>query len=1064
MNVMKYGKAALLFIAACLFLPAPAFADVYTVRNDLELQSVLQTGPDAKGRPALFEHDMNKYIIFIDNVVINPAQLDGGVLKFGAGQNIFLELGYFNFQANKPVVLAGKGMIEEERTTITINGSTMALNAGIQVRGFTTLNYQGTYFMSGTDRFGKDGDDVIINLTEPGSVWQGSVNDGPYIKNITEAVTREGTLVIGDEGKAEMNVKNRNKVRTAETIIGALEYGLETGEVDTISNPGTAITLYSEGRGIGTLNLTGADVDWYTSGSFYVGYHGTGFLNLSEGIHIDTGSIVVGVADGSHGELDIRGEDTVVTLYGRDEERKLYDLPGGVKELRGGTMTTEGYGIMRLEEGATLIFDERKKHKQVADTVKQSIDPTKATLDTGSGYIPKLGLGNGVSIVDASTVRGAVWTPDEPTITGWIIGTKAGTNLDTGVNDQQLLGLDGNLITPVDVNGKPTVTGGTLNTRFDALDAVLNDNKLWFRNNSLLEGNVKIAMGQIVIDNSVVSPGEGSFNDHVAFGRIDIWTKTPAGAGSNGYGYIHEEDSATYIDFNVHGDKNFTAWEKRDTTIYPDGYLYNYGQNPDLNWDPVLHGETIGGHDVIRITGAGELAGMFYLRPQYGYYSDFVNIPFLEFDGASSDLVTKDAKLEYIDNTWRWFKSERLFPRMDEERGIMVYDVDMYRNYTPFSDTANSNNTRSVSKPLEQIYNRQGNEGWLEVLDWVWLMNDKELINALRQLSGETRASSFLMPVRSPWKFAFDRQDVNDLVRFPRLKKDPKCSDTEPEVFYKTSARVVKNDLWITSFYDYLHADDDGNVSEMTNSRAGLLFGYDRALSSRSALGFVFSYSRPQMSQLYSRVTADDFLFGLHYKTFIQKKYEVKLWGSYGFQTYDMRRNFPFPKGHEQVTSSYTGNTVALSSQIAMPLQWKEVIFRPLAALDLNFVQQNGTTEAGYNEVILHLRRSDWTQLHGRLGIKADYSHKRWDFNGTAGYSYLIAGSAAPSVWNRFVTEGDAFQIEGNNLGRHFFNMGLGAHRWLNDKESQMLFLQYNGEYGKNSNTQSAMLGYQIMF
>ena len=242
------------------------------------------------------------------------------------------------------------------------------------------------------------------------------------------------------------------------------------------------------------------------------------------------------------------------------------------------------------------------------------------------------------------------------------------------------------------------------------------------------------------------------------------------------------------------------------------------------------------------------------------------------------------------------------------------------------------------------------------------------------------------------------------------------------------------------------------------------MFGVDRAIDHRSTVGFLFAYSHPELKQLYSQVHADDYLFGVHYDTLFQDKYELKLWGSYGTQAYRLKRFIPLPHEDGHFSANYTGNTVALSSQVSMPVQWRKFVFRPLAALDLSYVQQNSATEHGFDAIRLHYHNSDWVQLYGRIGVKADYTYQKWDLNGSLGCSYLFAGDAAPTVSNQFVTDGPAFEIEGNNLGHGFFHLGLGGQRWLNERKTRMFFVQYDSEYGKNSNTQTAALGCQVVF
>ncbi|MDR1382674.1 MAG: hypothetical protein LBJ67_16195, partial [Planctomycetaceae bacterium] len=67
---------------------------------------------------------------------------------------------------------------------------------------------------------------------------------------------------------------------------------------------------------------------------------------------------------------------------------------------------------------------------------------------------------------------------------------------------------------------------------------------------------------------------------------------------------------------------------------------------------------------------------------------------------------------------------------------------------------------------------------------------------------------------------------------------------------------------------------------------------------------------------------------------------------------------------------------------------------------------------------------------------------------------------------NRFAIEpsSPSFEVRGHDLSRTFVNVGLGTQIYLNRMQSRMLFLQYDGMYGKNTNAQNASLGYQMTF
>jgi uncharacterized protein with beta-barrel porin domain len=267
--------------------------------------------------------------------------------------------------------------------------------------------------------------------------------------------------------------------------------------------------------------------------------------------------------------------------------------------------------------------------------------------------------------------------------------------------------------------------------------------------------------------------------------------------------------------------------------------------------------------------------------------------------------------------------------------------------------------------------------------------------------------------------------------------------------------------------------------------------GYDRVLTKKSAVGVVFSHSQPKLQQGWSRVAADDWLFGVHYADRFYERYEVKLWGSYGRQQYRLRRHIPISvPEHEEINGAiatdYGGNTVALSGMVSAPYSWRKGIMRPFAGVDLYYIQQEGAKEEGFDPIALRYGSSDWTQFFGRIGLRSDFGWERWHFTNTLAYSRLIFGYDAPHTkqhdFHR-VKPHDSFTIRGNNTGGDFLEFGFGAQVYLcKDKEGEkkkqpsssphverfkkdsMVFLQYNGSYGVRSDHQTASMGYQFVF
>ncbi|MDR2117070.1 MAG: autotransporter domain-containing protein [Planctomycetaceae bacterium] len=929
------------------------------------------------------------------------------VFEIQAGDSVTFRLNNFN--------LTGTGNFEfhttptqDANTTVTIIGSTAGFNAGLKIFDNIRLIYDGSYISGGLDILGKNnGDHVTMDFTKPSSGWNATAATPTFINALpitpadldTLAAAHEGTIIIGGYGVGHLNVTNGNWVHNAETIIGAKN---QTEQSDVL--------------------ISGKGTKWYAGGSFYIGYEGIGVVNINDGATISTGSIGVGIAETGNGTLNVTGtgfnpeipvdiknqavtKDTVYdatyrSIFKTNENNSLDNTTtlfifgrNDLNNYETPQLQSHGKGVMNITNGAHLVFDEH-----VTETGQSS------------GYTPTLTLGSGNSIVDHSLISGALrnWY-DNHSHSGIIDGSKAGNN------------------------------------------------SLTFQNGSVLEGSLAIKMQHNLFTSySIITPGYESYKypytdpKDKKFGLLEFKNST----------LTLDNTIKTYIDFDVHGDVNAkpnyanhpivptpnSAQKPLDETIkgtHSDGYYYL--------------SNNVYGRDVIKSNGTVQLDGDIYFRPQAGYYSDHIDVNFLEADNQNSIVRQFDADRVYVEPQ-RWFEKIRL--EIQNNGNHLLMD----RHQSPFETTGNNANSKSVGRALDSIYNANDNYSWLHILDWVWLMNDTELRKTLHQLAGEAKASSFYLPLRNQWRYGFER--VN-------------WSQSGNHVYFGTqniaNPQTAKNDLWINTYYDYFHAKNDGNIGSTTTERVSFLAGYDRAIMrtpyfgavSKSAFGLIFGYSQPKLNQGISKILADDYLLGAHFNTRLYEKYEIKLWGGLGSQQYRLNRNVPVPQVNGDLSSKYTGTSWSGSVQAARPFYYRNfIVLRPIAALDLMVVNQNSATEKGeYEQIILQYQRSKWSQLFGRMGIRTDFTSGRWNLNATLSYSYLLLGDQTPVSTHQFVYAGGSpFEVQGNNLGRSFLNLSLGTQIHLNCLKTSVLFFQYNGEYSKYSNGQTATIGYQKMF
>jgi T5SS/PEP-CTERM-associated repeat protein len=1036
--------------------------NIYGVMNEAELLTVL-SGINGVSVPG-FNFSGNEHTIILQaNVLVASNQ----TIAINTGEHLTIATGAYDFTGTGTLTLQGNGSTPMD-TVFNIIGSTTAFRNGMKIHGSATLNYHGVYRSAGDDLIGETtNDDVIVNITRQDEAWDASGHD----------------VTIGDFGTGEFNISTGSWYKptkesgypsypgtgspldfvTSRTTHGTT-YGTLYHPVDVIeprretaisaANPSgwstgnfgrsDNLTIGNETGSEGTFNESGLGTVWTNTGNTVVGYDGTGAFHLTDRAIFNTGNFAVGSGSGT-GTASISGNGTILNIYGTNDPAPV-----------------AGTG----SDNSLTVND--RAHVYVHYNDRMELPPT-------NGYgEAHLVLGAGTSAID-----NAYMNIDR----GFIDDDGAGNEM-TFKNHAYFEGSNWKDRVELDINPAKIHDGTT------GLDAVIRNNDYHTGNGSQVTANM------IFQKNAVFAPGWGSESlyeaspdftagywtesnmvnlYHVvkpwherainyesglsAFGTIDM-------NNTNNTGTVTIENSGVALfDFDVQGNSNHINYSDLvDTDLGVDtGTLGNY------------HKDYVNGN--VNVQNGGHL----HFRPMTGYYTDSIAIQFAEGGTVASDSWT----------LWpnRWFLNP----------SVTGGTLTMAINTTPFTGAAVGFNENQVGNALDWVYNDrrstadvndpyphganmnlslldQERDEWYPVLDWLWAQGESEFRQSMRQLSGEVRSASFYMPLRQPWRYGFER--VNWRKRDNHVYLGPQNI---------LAPKIAGRSLWVNPYYDYLHLGGDGNVSRASISRVSVMGGYDAVLTPTSAIGFVFGYSQPKLDQAGSRVVADDYLFGIHYNRRLFDTYEMKAWGSYGMQDYRLTRRLPitgewqgdygnssighynymkYPNGRT-MHGDYDGHSWAGSLQIARPYSFKNGVIRPLLGLDLSYVKQDETVEEGDLDAIkLQYEKSEWVQIFGRAGVRADFGWRWWNLSTTLSYSYLFTGDVSPTGTNRFAIEPDSptFEVRGHDLSRTFVNVGLGTQVYLNRLQSRMLFLQYDGMYGRHTNAQNASLGYQMTF
>jgi len=775
------------------------------------------------------------------------------------------------------------------------------------------------------------------------------------------------------------------------------------------------------------VNITADNSAWDAfNHDLIIGNQGTAVFNISNGNEGKSDNVIIGNQATGSGTFDISGAGTVWT------------------NTENIVVGAEGTGVLNLSDGALLT---------TGNFGVGTVSGTGTANIWGSGTILDI-FGTNTGAATGHAGNGSLNVTDRAQV-----NLHYNDNLDNGTTLQGWANLD-------------IGTGNSIfnNSYFNIDRGIVNApaNIIVFQNGAMFEGSTMgisksspafssigtIDATLVFEDNAIFSPGYGSQTlwdrnapvDFSQAGMVELYYlgKNAVPFDENGNRIVDRKGNPlavgrygqidiTNLDLQGNDDKSVSLWDF------------------DVQGNQYHVSKSLEHQDYVNVSGTGTLGGHGHFRPMTGYYTDDINILFM------AGNVTGD----FAEMTlWpkRWFLDPEVV--VDGAGAHLM----MQRSDAPFVSSGNSYNEISVGAALDWIYNwRQGlnftndmttqeKDFWFPVLDWFWGMGDEDFRQALRDASGEAKAASFLMPISSPWRFAFDRvnwRNCDNHVYFG------------PQNIY--NPRVAKNDIWVNPYYDYRHTSSDENTSGSSVSRVSFVGGYDRALSRYTAVGFVFGYSQPKLDQGFSRILADDYLFGLHFNTRFWDDYELKVWGGYGCQNYRLHRSIPI-RGGSDVHAGYSGNTWTGSIQVSTPFSRKYGVIRPLVALDYSYVEQGEATEQGYAPIALNYESSSQNQLFARTGVRGDFGWKRFNFTSSVALSYQVYGDTYAETVNRFQIGGPEFGVRGVDPSRTFVSIGLGTQVYLNRLKSRMLFVQYNGDYGRRSNIQTANLGYQMTF
>ena len=238
--------------------------------------------------------------------------------------------------ANLFVGYGGSGTLNiGSGTAVTSVGGVLGNNAGGS--GTATIDGGSWNTGAGTLLVGGYGQGALTiqnggTLTSTGGTigWNGTATSTATVTGTGSRWTSSDSLYVGNNATGILNIASGGAVSSAT----ALFVGSNTGST-------------------GTVNLTGSGSGLNVAQGLYVGYQGTGALNVGAGTTVTAGTLNVGHSDNGHGTVAVSGASAALTATNGAYFGRGTNASGSLTVDNGASFETVTEGLY-LESGSTM--------------------------------------------------------------------------------------------------------------------------------------------------------------------------------------------------------------------------------------------------------------------------------------------------------------------------------------------------------------------------------------------------------------------------------------------------------------------------------------------------------------------------------------------------------------------------------------------------------------------------------------------------------------------------------------------------------------------------------------
>ena len=451
-------------------------------------------------------------------------------------------------------------------------------------------------------------------------------------------------------------------------------------------------------------------------------------------------------------------------------------------------------------------------------------------------------------------------------------------------------------------------------------------------------------------------------------------------------------------------------------------------------------------------SGIVALDGNLFVTPEYGYYGNTATTSAIigttgHISGTFDNVSLSNDRLGTLTVDYAYNNSPN-------EIGITFNP-----SLTPYSSFTQTFNERSVGQTFDAIHQSQLAD-FTQLMQTTWNMSDAELRALYNDLSGEIRAHSMAMPLANPGRMAFDR-----------VGWDSHSGHVFFGPQYRLASSGSRRATWLRPYYIDNSVNSDGNASKYTMDGYGFVGGIDQTLTGgQTAVGVMLGYGRPELKSRSNKAELDDFVIGGYIASRVIEMFELKVWGGYGYQYYDMNRNINYLGQQQSLKSNFKGHTGTFSAELTRPIYVlipyiPRLVVKPSVGYDYTYLQQKAGDETGNHIVALAYDKTKIERHIGRAGVSAEYGDSARSLYGGAHYKHLLGGDEIYYSQASFTGGGPSFVVQSVDLGKAFISANIGLQINLSDDRSRLLFVDYNVDFGDNDTRyQTATFGLQQTF